>query len=77
MNRLMAKGDLITYQYSLDPRDEQADFEFNTLAEVGEPYKKWFVDQINKRGWMVKHGVDLEYYPWVADLLVGFHKEDR
>ena len=62
------KEGILRYRYYIGP---DMGFDFNTLAEVGAPYQAWFRDEIKRRGWIVKYGMDLPEKPWVADFVVG------
>lgn len=64
------KGGMLRYRYAIDDSGEVA-FDFNTLAEVGEPYQQWFKEEIQRRGWTVEFGRDLEEKPYVADFVIG------
>lgn len=64
------KGGMLRYRYAIDDSGEVA-FDFNTLAEVGEPFQQWFMDEIQRRGWTVEFGRDLEEKPYVADFVTG------
>lgn len=65
------KGGMLRYRYTAGGC---MDFDFNTLAEVGEPYQQWFRNEILRRGWSVAYGYDLPTAPWVADMVVGIPK---
>lgn len=64
------KGGMLRYRYAIDDSGEVA-FDFNTLAEVGEPYQQWFKEEIQRRGWTIEFGRDLEEKPYVADFVIG------
>lgn len=61
------KGGILRYQYDVN---KDIGFDFNTLAEVGEPYQPWFRDEIAKMGLTVAFGVELDAAPWVVDKVV-------
>ena len=46
------------------------DFDFNTLAEVGQPYQKAFLDLIEKRRLKIEFSRNIDEKPWVADFVV-------
>jgi hypothetical protein len=48
-------------------------FPMLTLAEVGEPYQPVFRKMIEDYGWVVDYGVNLDYYPWMADFYRGLN----
>lgn len=63
-------GGMLRYRYAIDSSGEVA-FDFNTLAEVGEPYQPWFREEIARRGWHVEFGRNLDETPYVADFVIG------
>lgn len=62
------KGGMLRYRYEAGGCME---FDFHTLAEVGEPYQPWFRNKIERLGWVVEFGMDLDEAPWVADFKIG------
>lgn len=70
MKQMRVKNGYMEYAYSLDEGNDVADFKFSTLSEVGDPYQRWFRDQIRRSGMIIAHGVELDNYPWVADKLI-------
>jgi len=72
MKHMRVKNGYMEYTYSLDENNDEVDFKFSTLAEVGEPYQPWFKDQIKRRGMVIAYGANLIHYPWVADKFLGF-----
>lgn len=67
-------GGMLSYKYSIS--GGEIDFNFHTLAEVGEPYQQWFRDEIARRGWKVELGRTLEERPYVADFVISAKMED-
>lgn len=67
------KGGMLRYRYDCGP---DLGFDFNTLAEVGAPYQQWFRDEINRQGWIVEFGRNIDYTPWVADFVIR-EKHDK
>ncbi len=61
---------MLSYAYEIG---DGISFRFHTLAEVGEPYQPRFRDMIKEKGWVVDYGVDLDYYPWMADFYRGLN----
>jgi hypothetical protein len=61
---------MLAYVYEIG---DDIRFRFHTLAEVGEPYQPVFRDMIKEKGWVVDYGVDLDYYPWMADFYRGLN----
>ena len=58
---------MMRYEYA----DEEFGFTCSMMSEVGEPYQPRFRDMIKEKGWVVDYGVDLDYYPWMADFYRG------
>lgn len=69
-NLCRLESGMLRYRYSLDDSGEVS-FDFNTLAEVGEPFQQWFRDEIVRRGWTAEFGRSIEGRPWVADFVVS------
>lgn len=59
------KGGMLRYRYTAGGC---VDFDFHTLAEVGEPYQAWFREEIRRRGWEVQTR-EMDCKPWIADFV--------
>lgn len=68
MKLTVNSGGMLRYRYTAGGC---TDFDFNTLAEVGEPYQPQFQEEIARRGLEVEYGKSLAFYPWVADFVTG------
>jgi len=60
------RGGILRYRYDVN---KYIGFNFNTLAEVGEPYQQWFRYEIARRGLTVTYGKELDCKPWIADVV--------
>lgn len=58
---------MMRYEYA----DEEFGFTCSMMSEVGESYQPVFRKMIKEKGWVVDYGVDLDYYPWMADFYRG------
>jgi hypothetical protein len=61
------KGGMLRYRYVAGGCME---FDFHMLCEVGEPYQPWFREEIERRGWEVEYGREMDEPPWVADFVL-------
>lgn len=68
---IIKKGGMLVYHYLATP---ECGFEFNTLAEVGQPFQPAFREIIKQRGLIVEFGRELDERSWVADFVVGREK---
>ena len=60
---------MMWYEYAND----EIVFACYTMAEDGEPYQPVFMDMIKEKGWVVDYGVNIDYYPWMADFYRGLN----
>ena len=61
------KGGMLRYRYDVNAH---IGFDFYLLCEVGEPYQKWFIEEMENRGFCIAFGKHLDCKPWVADFVV-------
>ena len=61
----------LVYRYSAGP---DIDFEFYTLAEVGEPWQAEAKAEAQRTaafwGKTIRYGMEIEHAPWIVDALV-------
>ena len=60
---------MMRYEYD----NEEFGFTCSMMSEVGESYQPVFRKMIKDCGWVVDYGVDLDYYPWMADFYRGLN----
>ena len=60
---------MMRYEYAND----KFGFACSMMSEVGEPYQPVFKGMIKENGWVVDYGVNLDYYPWMADFYRGLN----
>lgn len=60
---------MMRYEYD----DDEFGFTCSMMSEVGESYQPVFRKMIEDYGWVVDYGVDLDYYPWMADFYRGLN----
>ena len=65
----VVKNNGLRYRYVPDAHCKNAKCSFSTLAEVGQIYQRWFLEEIKARGWVVRTDTNLKNPPWVQDYI--------